>query len=277
MNAISLKSPMLAGLAYQGGATLVAHLPEALARRLGRLAAIACWHLSPRRAGRLAENLRRLRPELPARALRAEARHAFAGFGESVVDTLLLSRAPGADLERRVSFEGWERLEAAVRQGGAVLLGAHAGNWEWAGAAMAKRGIAVAAPARRHRGAERFFHCLRQRFGVRTARRIAPLLRGEQPRAVALFLDRGGEGEAAARPARVAGHAAALAARRGWTLLPAVCLSTRSGYRIVFGPALHPRRARAARRGDARAAVAFLESQLRAHRGQWFAFESLES
>ena len=163
-----------------------------------------------------------------------------------------------------------------MREGGAVLLGAHAGNWEWAGAAMAGRGIAVAAPARRHRGAERFFRRLRERFGVRTGREIAPLLRGGQARAVALFLDRGGAGEGAARPARVAGHAAALAARRGWTLLPAVCLRAGSGYRIVFGPALHPGRGRATRSRDARDAVAFLESQLAAHRGQWFAFESLE-
>src|SRR5262249_20473505 len=159
-----------------------------------------------------------------------------------------LSRAHEKDLDRRVVFEGLERLEQALEAGGAVLLRAHAGNWEWAGAALSARGVSVLAPARPHRGPEAFFTRLRHRFGVRTHRSLAPLLdeqharQGERcawpPSAVALFLDRAASDVAHARPARVARGAAALAARRRWALLPALCLRQGQGYRIVFGPRL---------------------------------------
>ena len=271
-------SARLADWAYRGGASLVALLPEATARALGRAVARVCWHLSPRRRTRLMQNLKRLLPDLDARALGRASRAAFGGFGESVVDTLRLSRARGPDLEERVRFEGWERLEQALAEGGVIVLAAHAGNWEWAGAALARRGVPVVAPVRRHRGAERFFGAFRKRFGVRTHGRLAPLIaRDKEPRVLALFLDRAVEGRATARPARLARGAAALAARRGWSLLPALCLREGTRYRIVFGPRLRPGPSREARGHDARAALAFLETQLRAHRGQWFAFESLES
>src|SRR5258705_5474362 len=88
-------SARIADLAYRGGASFVALLPERLARGLGRAVADLCWRLSPRRRTRLMQNLKHLRPELDARALGGESRHAFRGFGESVVDTLRLTRAPG--------------------------------------------------------------------------------------------------------------------------------------------------------------------------------------
>jgi KDO2-lipid IV(A) lauroyltransferase len=273
-------STRVAGLAYRGGASFVALLPERVARGLGRAVAELAWRISPRRRSRLMQNLKRLSPDLDVRALGHESRLAFGGFGESVVDTLRLSRAQGGELERRVQFDGLERLEQALDEGGAVLLGAHAGNWEWAGAALAARGLPIAAPVRGHQGrdAEGFFAEMRRRFGVRTNGRLAPLL-AERGRALALFLDRAprtGPG-ASVRPGRIARGAAALAARRRWTLLPALCVRENEGYRIVFGPRLRPAAGSAIeRRLDARAALDFLETQLRAHRGQWFAFESLD-
>lgn len=268
----------LADHAYRRGASFVAWLPEPMARALGRAVADLCWRLSPRRRATLMQNLKRLLPDLDSGALGTESRRAFGGFGESVVDTLRLARAPRGELERRVQFEGLERLERALDEGGAVLLAAHAGNWEWAGAALARRGVPVTAPARRHQGpeTEAFFAALRRRFGVRTHGRLAPLLRGRDPRALALFLDRAGEGASQARPERMARGAAALAARRGWALLPALCLREQQNYRIVFGPRLAPGPASGQRAALARTALDFLETQLRAHRGQWFAFERLE-
>jgi KDO2-lipid IV(A) lauroyltransferase len=225
------------------------------------------------------QNLKQLSPELDAGALGRESRRAFGGFGESVVDTLRLSQACEPELTHRVAFDGLERLEQALDEGGAVLLGAHAGNWEWAGAALAARGLPIAAPARPHLSlaADAFFATMRRRLGVRTNARLAPLLQSEPGRALALFLDRAPETGESARPARIARGAAALAARRHWTLLPALCLRENEGYRIVFGPRFRPVAASGAQRHrDARAALEFLRSQLRSHRGQWFAFEGLE-
>src|SRR5262245_35793385 len=107
-------SARLADLAYRGGASVVALLPEATSRALGRAVAQVCWHLSPRRRTRLMQNLKRLLPDLDARALGRASRAAFGGFGESVVDTLRLSKARALDVEERVRFEGWERLEHAL-------------------------------------------------------------------------------------------------------------------------------------------------------------------
>jgi hypothetical protein len=120
-----------------------------------------------------------------------------------------------------------------------------------------------------------FFAALRRRFGVRTNDTLVALLE-EPAQAVALFLDRASEGSPAARPARIARGAAALAARRHWTLLPALCVRENEGYRIVFGPRLRPGPAGLQRAHDARAALEFLQAQLRSHRGQWFAFERLD-
>ena len=269
-------SARLADLAYRGGASFVALLPERVARRLGRAVADLCWRFSPRRRTTLMQNLKRLVPELDPRTLGTESRRAFGGFGESVVDTLRLARAPGGELDRRVAFDGLERLEEALEEGGVVLLGAHAGNWEWAGAALARRGLPIAAPVRRHRGADAFFATLRRRFGVHTDGKLAPILETKPIQAVAFFLDRDTVGTRAARPARLARGAAALAARRGWALLPALCVRENEGYRIVFGPRLQPGAARSQRAQDAHTAIEFLESQLRSHRGQWFGFEKLD-
>src|SRR5262249_30866351 len=94
----------LADHAYRRGAAVVAWLPERMARALGRAVADLCWRLSPRRRATLMQNLKRLLPDLDSGALGTESRRAFGGFGESVVDTLRLARAPRGELERRVQF-----------------------------------------------------------------------------------------------------------------------------------------------------------------------------
>ncbi|MBE0415677.1 MAG: lysophospholipid acyltransferase family protein, partial [Dehalococcoidia bacterium] len=44
------------------------------------------------------------------------------------------------DIKKRVTFQGWDNLERALRDGkGAILVGLHQGNWDLLGAAIALR------------------------------------------------------------------------------------------------------------------------------------------
>jgi KDO2-lipid IV(A) lauroyltransferase len=267
-------SQTLAGLAYRGGSALACGLPEPLARGTGRLLGLVCWAVQPGRRSTVTRNLARLDPhgETPP-AVRA--RRAYGNFGASVADTLRLARLEPGEVGRRVRFEGLEPLERAAGRGGALLIGAHAGNWEWAGAALAARGWRVAALARPHgHPAQRFFDRLRGRFGVTTRTGLAGLAAGSPP-LVAVFCDRPDPGSAPRDRRRTARAALALAARRGWSAFPAVALRTGPGYVVAVGPEILPQRARARRRAAAERAVGFLDARLAARPEEWFAFAPL--
>jgi lauroyl/myristoyl acyltransferase len=264
----------LAGLAYHAGAGLASGLPAPLARRAGRWLGLMCWALQRQRRRALRENLRRLAPGEHAARAGECGRRAFANFGESVVDTLRLAHAGPAEPGRRVRIEGAERLERAAAGGGAVLLAAHAGNWEWAGAALAARGLRVGAAARAHApGTQNFFDALRGRFGVVASPSLRELLTAPRPCLVGVFCDRPGSGHHAKSPERVARSALAVAARRGWAAFPAVVLRDGQGYRVVLGPELAPAHTRQERERAARVAVTFLAGHLHRHLDQWFAFD----
>jgi hypothetical protein len=250
-----LLSARIADLAYRGGASFVAFLPERLARGLGRTVADLCWRLSPRRRTRLMQNLKRLLPELDARALGRESRRAFGGFGESVVDTLRLTRTRGAT-ERRVASTAscaWKRLEEGGVPGppGAGRAGA---AWRAAVCPRASpEGIAAPTPLR----------CQRHRFGVRGRSRSTPATHEPSPS----FPVRAGEGlgprdRRASRGARRSPRAAA------------AVRAARSACARASADRLGPRPGPGRRSGsqDARAALEFLQSSS-PHRGQWFALE----
>jgi KDO2-lipid IV(A) lauroyltransferase len=267
-------SQALAGIAYRGGAALACGLPEPVARGTGRLLGLLCWAVQPGRRSTVARNLERFVPAARGAAA-ARVRRVYGNFGASVADTLRLARLEPRELGRRVGFDGLEPLERAARCGGALLIVAHAGNWEWAGAALAARGWGVAALARPHGGAaQRFFDRLRARFGVTTRAGLAELTAGAPP-LVAVFCDRGSPDRGARDRRRAARGALALAARQGWSAFPAVALRAASGYVVAVGPEIAPERARQRRHAAAARAIEFLDSRLATRPEEWFAFEPL--
>ncbi|MFQ5924651.1 MAG: lysophospholipid acyltransferase family protein [Dehalococcoidia bacterium] len=57
-----------------------------------------------------------------------------------LVDFVHLPAVKPEDIKRRVTFQGWDNLEGALREGkGAILVGLHQGNWDLSGAALALR------------------------------------------------------------------------------------------------------------------------------------------
>lgn len=70
----------------------------------------------------------------------------FANIGRSIAEVALLSGRHGEQLLDGIRLEGLEHLEAAqrsTRDGGVILLTAHFGSWEAAGAAVARAGIPI--------------------------------------------------------------------------------------------------------------------------------------
>ncbi|HXU45780.1 MAG TPA: hypothetical protein VN783_09650, partial [Thermoanaerobaculia bacterium] len=173
--------------AYLGIRGLLRALPHAAARgvgrRLGGLAAIL-----DRRHLRVAEkNLALAFPDLSAAERRAHARECFRHFGGAVCDLISADRFDLVELCRRITYEGWEHVEAAESAGkGVFVLGSHLGYWELSGRPIGLyRGTvhAVARPADNPHF-EREIRRLRERFAYAVipkkgaARRMIQILRG---------------------------------------------------------------------------------------------------
>lgn len=130
-------------------------------------AVYALYRLTPVR-GFVPGNIATALPEADAHAL---ARAHLRGLARGIVECFRM-RALGPDtLAEWGRFEGLEHLEAARASGrGAVLAGAHFGNWELMGAAIARLGhplhVVVQAPSQD--AFARLFAETRARHGVRT-------------------------------------------------------------------------------------------------------------
>ncbi len=113
-------------------------LPGALflARRLADLV----FYLVPVRKRVVIDNLSRAFPEkTPADILRI-AHGVYRQFSQTMMELLFFPKFTGARLLDMVDFSGIETVERALAEGkGAVLVGAHFGNWELMGAALAQK------------------------------------------------------------------------------------------------------------------------------------------
>ncbi|HEV2147109.1 MAG TPA: hypothetical protein VGR37_06885 [Longimicrobiaceae bacterium] len=149
----------------------VSALPERMAEGLaagaGRLAG---GPLGIRR-GVVEANLRLAYPDAPDDWIRDTAAAAYRHLGREAATILRLSRLDAAEVVRRTETRGWEELEAAMAEGKGVLLATgHFGNWEIAAAAVAARGVPIAAIVKRmgNRLVDARLEELRRRLGVQT-------------------------------------------------------------------------------------------------------------
>jgi Kdo2-lipid IVA lauroyltransferase/acyltransferase len=156
----------------------VSALPEkgadAVGRRLGRLA----YRLGLRR-GVVEANLRLAFPDADPAWIDRTAIASYEHLGREAASMLRLAKLdPQAVIDRTDTAEDWPKLEGALAQGrGVLLVTGHYGNWEIAAAAVAARGIPIAAIVRRQ-GNPLFDARLdetRRRLGVETiSQRDAP-------------------------------------------------------------------------------------------------------
>ena len=149
----------------------VSALPEGAAHRLGAgVGGLVGTPLAIRRRV-VEDNLRIAFPHASPGWIRDVADRSYAHLGREAAAMLRLSRLDPAEIVKRTETEGWDVLEDARSEGrGVILVTGHFGNWEIAAAAVAARGVPIAAIVRRqgNRLVDARLNHLRGRLGVET-------------------------------------------------------------------------------------------------------------
>lgn len=79
------------------------------------------------------------------------AKESFSNYAKYIVDFIRLPAVKPEDIKKRVTLQGWDHLEEALREEkGAILVGLHAGDWDMMGAAIAQRNYPLNVIGRRN-------------------------------------------------------------------------------------------------------------------------------
>jgi Kdo2-lipid IVA lauroyltransferase/acyltransferase len=172
-------------------------------------------------------------------------------FGEYAADAIRLERFTQDEIRELVRVDGLHSLLGALENGrGAIVLGAHIGNWELLAAALGSTGVPLAVLARRPSDVALAMRLerLRARFGVETiwresgGRSVLRALR--DGKAVGMLIDQatdtvGGYVHFFGRPAFTPTGPARIAIRTGVPVVPARMRDLPDGsYNAVIEPAL---------------------------------------
>jgi phosphatidylinositol dimannoside acyltransferase len=119
--------------AYRGASTLARLLPAGVVDAgAPQLAALTALRSSERRA-MVERHQRRIDPGLAGPALRQRVREVYRSYGRYYGDSFRLPSVSPAELDARLTYDGYEQVEAARSTGtGPMLLLPHLGSWEWA-------------------------------------------------------------------------------------------------------------------------------------------------
>ena len=132
----------------------IGHLPEGVATRLGvGLAMVARFPLGIR-AETVAGNLRRAYPHADPSWIEEVTRATYRHLGREAIEMVRLSYMSREQIIRRTEIlpEHWSPFQHARAEGrGVLLVTGHYGNWEAAAAAIAARGVPIAAIVKRQR------------------------------------------------------------------------------------------------------------------------------
>ena len=168
---------------------LVCALSERTAERVGGALGAAVYSPLGLRRDVVLANLRLAFPEQTPEWIDSVARAAFRHLGREAVAMMRMSTLDAAEIRERTIAPEWDRLETALAAGrGAILATGHFGNWEIGAAAVAARGVPMAAVVRRQ-GNPLFdarLDALRRSLGVET------ISQHDAPRLVPRLLRRGG-------------------------------------------------------------------------------------
>ena len=156
----------LARLCVFLGARLPLHVSYSVAQGM----ASALYALSPRlRDDAESSAAYMLGQAKGSRGVSEAARRSMRNYAKDVVDLCRYSGRP-AESKARVSFDGLDRLDAALREGkGVILVGLHLGSWDVGAAYLAQCNYpmnAVVLASHGNDGLERFMHTLRSEAGV---------------------------------------------------------------------------------------------------------------
>lgn len=148
--------------------TSVSSLPEGAAEAVGRNIGRAMYRAGIRR-NVVEQNLRHAFPEKDSSWIDSTARGAYEHLGREAATMMRLSRLDARSIVERTTMIGWDDAQHALSLGkGLILVTGHYGNWEIAAAAVAARGIPIAAIVRRqgNRMVDERLQVLRRNLGV---------------------------------------------------------------------------------------------------------------
>ncbi|MPZ99785.1 MAG: hypothetical protein GEU80_10710 [Dehalococcoidia bacterium] len=137
---------MLLYWAFRAASALARLAPVRLSYALARMTGTLAYYAWPGGRRRCVDNMRR-----PARGderlARRYARRSFANYAVYLVDFLRFMGTSPEELNARVHFHEWDRVEEQRRGNGIVFVTMHFGNWDLGAAALAMYGVPVAAVA----------------------------------------------------------------------------------------------------------------------------------
>ncbi|MBI2861993.1 MAG: lysophospholipid acyltransferase family protein [Chloroflexi bacterium] len=276
---------------FRLGHLLAPWLPIWMGVRLTTLFADVAYWLSPQRRAIVVANLM---PVLNGNAKSGDAprlvRQVFRHRALAYYDLL---RVPSLDLdqlERAVTFHGWEHLTTAMAKGrGVILVAAHLGSFEVVAQVLAARGIPTTIVVERINSPRlfRFLTEIRSSRGIRMLPVDSPAVGTiyktlRHQGIVGIVIDRYFQGKSVmlpffGRPRAFPIGPYALAARTGAPILVGAAVRSEAGrYEAFFEPPLE-----LASNGDPAQdardtlaqALAILERYIRRYPGQWLAFE----
>ena len=273
---------------------LAAMLPSPTRYRLAVLAGELVFRLWREKSHSTIENAAQVLGRPPHdRQVRAVARQCFHNYAKYVVEFLRLPLLTSADVLTKVSqVIGWEHVEATLAHGrGSILVTAHFGNWDIAGASVAVH-YPVSAVAETFQSArlDALVKETRAAYGVATiplenaARQVLRALRRNE--VVALVIDRPVHEQEGGVPVRLFGRdtrwpggAAALAMKTDALVLAGGCWRNPDDtYTIMVAPPIRCETT-GDRDGDLRRnmqrIVESLEQIIRLHPDQWYMFRRM--
>lgn len=131
-------------------ACLFQFLPYGLSLSLGRRLGLLGAYLNPKRKCIAYANLKFvLGNKYGPSQLRRILRQTYINLGQGIVETMLLPKINKAYAERNFTYEGFDKIENALKRSrGVILLTFHFGSWEMANAALPPKGYVYKAIAR---------------------------------------------------------------------------------------------------------------------------------
>ncbi len=166
--------------AFRLGGTLISKTPPALGYAICRRVGAALFRFNPTGRRAIELNLSRiLGPGCPPAEIKRRTRLAFNNISYNYFDLFRLPALTDEAVDRLVTVEGWENVEAALAEGkGIVMTSAHLGNIEVVLYAMLRRGLQITIPVERTEPPELFDYLsqLRMSKGLKLIPIDGPLL-----------------------------------------------------------------------------------------------------
>lgn len=265
--------------------SLVRLLPLPAARFIVRRLADLVFYVVPIRKSVVLDNLRAaFEGEKTEGELRRIAHNAYYQFGQTMVELLFFPSLTASDISSMVTIRNIGLIDEALREGkGAMLVGAHFGNWELMGAALAaKYPVTFVVGQQQNRRVDDLLNSYRLGKGIK----IIPLkmaLRGvlktlKSNESVAILADQDAHDDGAfvpffGRPASTPKGPALFALRAGCPMIVGYIVRGVNGFTVSFEkvpPPQNPVDDEDAIRQYTANHVAILERVTREHPDHWF-------